>query len=61
MNIENEEALICEAIVREIGLATRWSAIYEAWHALLHVRLMAKQMKEELNRLKGPATIQKSS
>ena len=39
--------LIREALVREISDAARWSAIEEAWHALLHVRRMAKSMKEE--------------
>lgn len=38
---------IREALVCEIRDAQRWSAIMEAWDALLHVRLMAKQMKEE--------------
>jgi len=45
--IETEEHLICEALVREIRSATRWSGIVEAWDALLYVRLLAKQLKEE--------------
>lgn len=46
--VENEEALVCEALVREISFATRWQSVVEAWTAILHVRLMAKSMKEEL-------------
>jgi hypothetical protein len=37
-NIQREEDLICEALVREIGGASRWSARVEAWEALLSTR-----------------------
>lgn len=45
---DNEEALICEALVREIGRATRWKAVVEAWDALLSVRRMAEELRKEL-------------
>ena len=45
-----EHSLIREALVREIRYARRWSAIVDAWDALQHVNLMAKQMKEEHDR-----------
>ncbi len=51
--LETEEYLICEALVREIGRAERWQSISAAWTALLHVRHMAKQMRNEANG--GPA------
>lgn len=43
-NLKKEESLICEALVREIAKANRWSAVVEAWYALLRVRLMAKDL-----------------
>lgn len=39
--------LIREALVKEIRDAKRWSAIVDAWSALLHVRLRAKSLQEE--------------
>jgi len=45
--IELEEALVCEALVREIGQATRWSAALDAWNALMHVRKMAYSRRRE--------------
>lgn len=51
--IVNERDLVCEALVREIRDASRWSAIVEAWNALLHVRHMSKGLIEEL---RGPLT-----
>jgi hypothetical protein len=47
--VEKQEPLICEALVREIILAQRWSAVIETWEALLHVRQMAKSMKSEMD------------
>jgi len=49
MNIvrHDRECLICEALVREIGRAQRWSAIEEAWSALLHVRQMGENLRQE--------------
>ena len=44
---EKEESLVCEALVREIGKADRWSAVMDGWHALLHVRHMASAMHME--------------
>ena len=54
--VEKEEALICEALVREINNATRWSAVIEAWLALLRVRRMASEMKKEENNGRRGAT-----
>jgi NAD-specific glutamate dehydrogenase len=51
MSIANEEALVCEALVREIGRADRWSAVTEAWDALLHVRRMGESLRAEVERL----------
>ena len=45
---EHVRDLVCEALVREIRLASRWSAVVEAWKALLHVRRMAKGLIEEM-------------
>ncbi len=42
-----EEALVCEALVREMARATRWSAILDAFNALGHVRIMAGNMHRE--------------
>ena len=42
-----EEALICEALVREVVRATRWSAVLDAFNALGHVRIMAGNMHRE--------------
>ena len=39
--------LIRESLVNEIRDASRWSAIVDAWMALLHVRLRAKRLQEE--------------
>ncbi len=36
-----------EVIIRQIGMATRWSAIQEAISAMLHIELMGLQMLEE--------------
>ena len=46
-------SLIREALVKEIRDATRWSAIIDAWSALLHVRLRAKRLQEERAELDG--------
>ena len=51
--VESEESLICEALVREIGKAKRWSAIIDAWQALLYVRLKAKELQKEYKKLHG--------
>ena len=45
--LSQEEALICEALVREIGRAGRWSAVIDGFNALLHVRHMADNMQKE--------------
>jgi hypothetical protein len=52
--LEGEIALVCEALVREIGMATRWCAVMDAWQALLHVRLISKDMLSELRRHHDP-------
>ena len=41
------ESVICEALVREISYAGRWSAVENAWRALLHVRAMAESLSQE--------------
>jgi hypothetical protein len=48
-----EECLICEALVREIRDATRWSTMVEAWEALLQVRGVAKSLRKEQEHLRG--------
>lgn len=48
-----EADLVCEALVREIGNAQRWSAVVEAWEALLHVRRMSRDMQAEADHLAG--------
>ena len=45
--IDREESLVCEALVREIGSADRWSAILEAWSSLMYVRKMAANLRSE--------------
>ena len=56
-------SLIREALVKEIRDASRWSAIVDAWSALLHVRLRAKRLQEEKAKLDGKKyeTIDKGS
>jgi len=54
---ETEESLVCEALVREIALAKRWSAVIEAWDALLKVRRMAKDLKSECLHRGCPAPV----
>jgi hypothetical protein len=49
-NFDTEYSLVREALVREIGKADRWSAVVDAWEALLHVRRMAGSMLEERER-----------
>ena len=48
-----DPSLICEALVREIRDAQRWSAVEEAWQALLNVRRMSREMAWERNHLRG--------
>ena len=45
--LAKEESLVCEALVREIRRAQRWSAVMDGWEALLHVRHMANGMHIE--------------
>ncbi len=51
--LSKEESLVCEALVREIGRADRWSAVMDAWKALLHVRRMAGGMHKEAEETVG--------
>lgn len=44
---ETESQLVREALVREIRDATRWSAIMEAWGALLNTRRKADALISE--------------
>lgn len=46
-SFDKQEYLICEALVREISRAPRWTAIVHAWEALLSVRQMAHTMRQE--------------
>lgn len=50
-----EADLVCEALVREIAHAGRWSAVIEAWQALLAVRRISRTMAEEQAILSGQA------
>lgn len=45
--IDTEASLVREALVREIHEAKRWSAVVEAWQALLKVREMANSIQNE--------------
>lgn len=51
--IANEADLICEALVKEIAAGGRWSAVVEAWQALLTVRRMSRDMEAEHKHLSG--------
>lgn len=42
-----EETLIREALVGEIAEADRWVAVVKAWQALIHVRIMAGNLRAE--------------
>ena len=44
---QTESQLVREALVREIRDAPRWSAVIEAWHALLSVRRKADALLKE--------------
>lgn len=48
-----EDTLVVEAILREIGRAQRWQTIDLAWNALLTVRRMADDIRNECEMLKG--------
>ena len=50
-DIQTEEDLICEALVREIGRASRWSARVEAWQALLSTRREGESLRREREHL----------
>ena len=59
-SLEGEEQLVCEALVRELGRAKRWSAVLEGFTALTHVRHMAAAMHNEAQKFaeargEGPA------
>ena len=45
--------MVREALVREIRDAGRWSAVIEAWDALLKVTRMAKSLQKERDKLSG--------
>ena len=45
--LKKEEALIAETLVKEIAMATRWSAVLDAFNALRHMRTMAGNMHVE--------------
>lgn len=50
----DSETVICEALVREIGIAQRWQGMVEAWQALLRVRQMARSLKMERDQRENP-------
>lgn len=50
---DQETALVCEALVREINNARRWSAVLDAWMALGHVRRMSDEMAREREHVTG--------
>lgn len=52
--VRREADLVCEALVREINSASRWTAVVDAWQALVHVRRMAREMEAEREHLSGP-------
>lgn len=47
ISIAREASLIQEELVRQIREADRWSAVVEAWQALLKVRRMAESLEAE--------------
>ena len=47
INIRKKRTLVCEALVREILHANRWSAVEEAWRALLKVRRLSNVLISE--------------
>jgi hypothetical protein len=51
-DIQTEEDLICEALVREIGRANRWSARVDAWEALLATRREGESLRQEQKEIK---------
>ena len=51
--IENEADLIVEALVKEIARGCRWSAMVEAWQAILTVRRIAGNLEAERKHLSG--------
>lgn len=55
-DINREADLICEAILREIDRAGRWSHVTDAWKALLTVRRMEKELTKEQNYLSDSTT-----
>jgi len=56
-DIQREEDLICEALVREIGRAPRWIARVQAWQALLSTRDAGKELREENCKVHGSAVV----
>ncbi len=45
--IIREADLVCEALVREINRASRWSHVLDAWRALLNVRRIEDELVKE--------------
>jgi len=53
-NFKRDGDLVCEALVREIYHATRWSAVMDTWRSLLKVREMQRQHIGEMEYLFPP-------
>jgi len=51
VDFKKEGDLICEALVREMYQSRRWTAIVEAWQALMHVRQQQKNHCAEMEHL----------
>ena len=45
--------LVCEALVRRMRDGKRWSAIEEAWEALVHVKQMGDSLEKEARHIAG--------
>lgn len=48
--------LVCEALCKEIASASRWSAVENAWYAILQVRRMEKSLVAEQAHLQRDTT-----
>ena len=48
MSIKIDMQLVCETLVKEIESAQRWSAVMDAWRALLKVRRMGTELISEI-------------
>lgn len=49
-DVQRDEDLICEALVREIDRASRWTARVEAWQALVSTRHRGQCLRADIDR-----------